>query len=234
MAATDDVADDAGEGTPSDARSGARAWLTRILDGPSSGREPPPDSPRGRRRGMERLDPRERRYSFAAGLAAVLFAAIIYFSETRNHSFRLAKGQLTPQTTLLLGLAAGVLMGIATYSGRRAPVAFVGLFSFFIFSNGGGIVVGLPFIGLAGWLLYRSYKIQRQERDRTREARGTPTARDRPKDAPARAAPSRQTSPARKKTPARPEANKRFTPKRPPPNAPKPSRRERKAAETKD
>jgi hypothetical protein len=31
-----------------------------------------------------------------------------------------------------------------------------------------------------------------------------------------------------------PEANKRYTPKRPPPPAPKPSRRERKAAQSKD
>ena len=52
---------------------------------------------------VDRLDGRERRFSFIAAGAAVLFGLSIYFSETHDKHFRLAKGQLTPQTTLLLG-----------------------------------------------------------------------------------------------------------------------------------
>jgi hypothetical protein len=226
----DEDTDDTGTATP----SGMLGGIGRFLGGRSPGatsapRTPPASSPRGKRRAMERLDDRERRYSMAATLAAAVFAVLIYVSETHNHHFHLAKGQLTPQTTLTLGVGAALLLGVATYFGRRAPVAFVCLFTFFIFSNGGGIIVGLPFIGLGGWLLYRSFQTQRRaaagDRD-TSAARNEPSSRA----ASTRSAPARDKPASRAKGPARPVANKRFTPKRPPPPAPKPSRRERKAA----
>ncbi len=116
---------------------------------------------------MERLDEREHRFANIAALAAAVFAVAIYLEETHNRHFKLAKGQLTPQTTLALGLGAFVLLAVATYFNRRAPVAFVCLFSFFIFSNGSGsIILGLPFIALGGWLLYRSFQTQRRAGDR--------------------------------------------------------------------
>jgi hypothetical protein len=229
----DREADEADEADAS-TRSG---WMDRLLKGAPT-RTPSTDTPRGRRQAMERLDDRERRYSYIAAVAAAAFAVIIYLAETDNHHFKLAKGQLTPQTTLYLGLGAAILMAVATYFGRRAPVAFVCLFSFFIFSNGSeSIIAGLPFIGLGGWLLYRSFQIQRRaaaaDRDRS-NPRTASSAKQNAKSTPDRTAPARKNPAGRGKDTGRPVANKRYTPKRPPPQAPKPSRRERKAAEAKE
>jgi hypothetical protein len=183
---------------------------------------------------MERLDDRERRFAYIAALAAAVFAVAIYVAETHDHHFKLAKGQLTPQTVLALGLGAFVLLAASTYSNRRAPVVLVFLFTFFIFSNGSeSIIVGLPFIGLGGWLLYRSFQTQRRAAAAAREGT-SPRAAPRSKSAPERSAPARQKPASRGKDTGRAVANKRYTPKRPPPPAPKPSRRERKAAEAKE
>lgn len=164
----------------------------------------------------------------------MLFGVAIYFVETDNKNFRLAKGQLTPQTTLILGIACGALLFGATYLGRRAPVGFVALFTFLMFGTS-TIFLGLPFLALAAWLLYRSYKMQKEGAAKLRAERSHATSRPATKRAgsgPSR--PSAGTAGSRKKGPARPEANKRYTPKRPPPPAPKPSRRQRKATEAAD
>jgi hypothetical protein len=71
---------------------------------------------------IDRLDLRERRFSFVAAGAAALFGISTYVAETQNHHFRLAKGQLTPQTTLIVGLVAAALLAGVTVLGRRAPV----------------------------------------------------------------------------------------------------------------
>jgi hypothetical protein len=189
---------------------------------------------RATKRAIDKLDPRERRFSFLASIAAVLFGVAIYFVETDNKNFRLAKGQLTPQTTLILGIACGALLFGATYLGRRAPVGFVALFTFLMFGTS-TIFLGLPFLALAAWLLYRSYKMQKEGAAKLRAERSQATSRPATKRAgsgPAR--PSAGSAGSRKKGPAQPEANKRYTPKRPPPPAPKPSRRQRKATEAAD
>src|SRR5581483_601907 len=71
---------------------------------------------------IDRLDEREKRFSFAASGGALLFGVVVYLAETENSHFRLHKGQLTPQTTLIIGLVAGALLFAATLLGRRAPV----------------------------------------------------------------------------------------------------------------
>ena len=185
---------------------------------------------------IDRLDPREKRFSFAAAGGAALFATIIYLAETQNHNFRLAKGQITPQTTLVVGLIAAALLIATTMLGRRAPVGFVALFTGAAF-GGSYLFLGLPFYALAVWLLYRSYKIQRDTSAQLREARGVSKARPSATARPAarQAAPSRPTTVAearraRSKKSSGPVGNKRYTPKRPAPPPPKPSRRQRKAA----
>ena len=117
---------------------------------------------------IDRLNERERLFSFGGAALAAIFGVVIYFSETSNPHFRLAKNQLTPQTTLVIGLAAGVLLAGATVIGRRAPVGFVALFTGAGFS-GSTFVLAIPFWALAFWLLFRSYKLQR-------EAAATPRA----------------------------------------------------------
>ncbi len=227
------------ERTSSSRPGPARGRFERLLGG---GRAAPADRGKSNvstRRAIDRLDDRERRICFAAAGGAALFGIIIYFSETSSHK-HLAKGQLSPQTTLLFGLIAGVLMVVTTYLGRRAPVGFVALFTFLAFSS--YFVLGLPFLALAAWLLYRSLKIQRTAAAELRAARsasGSNSSTSRSsaaRSSTASAKSSRAASPrsGRAKGPAAPEANKRYTPKRPPPPAPKPSRRERKAAEAPD
>ncbi len=151
----------------------------------------------------------------------------------------LNKSPDAPATTLVLGLACGGLLLGATFLGRRAPVGFVALFAFLIFGTS-SILLGAPFLALAVWLLYKSYRIQREASAKLRAAR----AESAPRSASTRTAGGSTASAARtsrpaakgrgKKGPATPEANKRYTPKRPPPTAPKPSRRERKASRASD
>ena len=217
------------DGAPPPGRPKPGRWSR----GAASGR---PSSPGGRsdfsvKWAIDRLDDREKRFSFAAAGGAALFAVVIYFSETTNKSFRLAKGQLTPQGTLTVGLISAALLLVVTLVGRRAPVGFVALFTGAAF--GTYLFLGLPFFALAVWLLYRSYKIQRQAASDRRSAGGGAERASR-----AAAATGQGTAvPARgrgTKPPSRPVANKRYTPKaprRPAPPAPKPSRWERRQRE---
>ncbi len=171
----------------------------------------------------------------AAG-GAVLFGVVVYLAETENSSFRLHKGQLTPQTTLIVGLVAGALLFGATLLGRRAPIGFLAMFTGIAFSNS-FFLLSLPFLALAIWILYHSYKIQKETSAKLRAARAESRAN---RSAPARAEAGStktragSTKKGRASGPARPEGNKRYTPKRPPPPAPKPSRRDRKATRTSD
>jgi hypothetical protein len=192
---------------------------------------------------VDRLDGRERRISFAAAGAAVLFGVTIYISETHDKNFHLSKNQLAPEWTLILGIVAGALLLGATFLGRRAPVGFVALFAGAMFT-GSSIIFGLPFIGVALWILYRSYKVQKEMSASVRAARAesralSTSSRASGTSARGSAASNRGAKGAAKgqtkaKGPAIPEGNKRYTPKRPPPPPPKPSRKERKAAQPSD
>ncbi len=143
---------------------------------------------------------------------------------------------------MIIGLVGGALLLGATLLGRRAPVGFVALFIGLLFSNS-TLFLALPFLALAIWLLYRSYKIQKEASAQARAARAESKGNARPAaarsggGASSRGTPRGKSSTQKKGRPgsaARPEANKRYTPKRPPPPAPKPSRRERKAAQAPD
>jgi hypothetical protein len=228
-------------------RSGTAAgWLDRIR---SSFLPSPKSTPTARstptapgktgtspKTAIERLDERERRLSFAAAGGSALFGVLIYVLDTNNKHFRLQKGQITPQTTLVLGIAFAALLVAATVYGRRAPVGFVALFVFLMFGTT-SFFLGAPFLALAAWLLYRSYKIQKESAATARAARleqsTSPASTTRPRSATNKSSRSASKS-SRSKGPAMPEGNKRYTPKRPPPPAPKPSRRERKAARSSD
>lgn len=179
---------------------------------------------------IDRLDNREKRFSFAAAGGAALFALTIYFAETSNPHFRLAKNQLTPQGSLTVGLIAAGLLVATTIIGRRAPVGFVALLTGAAF-GGSFFFLGLPFFALAVWLLYRSYKLQRETAANVRAASRSGTG---PSSGPRQPSTASVTRNRRAKGPATPSANKRYTPKRPPPPAPKPPRRERKASRTAD
>jgi hypothetical protein len=208
------------------------------LDRWRPGRRPattrPPARSTSAKRQIERLDDKERRLSLAAAAASVIIGVVIYLVETGDRNFRVTKGVVTPQTTLVLGIVFGALLLSATLFGRRAPMGFMALFTFLAF--GTRYLAGLPFLALAVWLLYRSYKFQKEATARVRAAKaesgGSSPSSKRSSTGSARTKAAPKGSAA--KGPGRPEANKRFTPKRLPPPAPKPSRRERKAAQASD
>jgi hypothetical protein len=204
--------------------SGALEWIrssTQRLTGRPRSTDGGPLSDRDAKRAIYMLNDRERLFSFAAAVVAVGFGIAIYVSETSNKNFRLAKGELTPQTMLLVGLVAGALLVIATLVGRRALVGFLVFFAGAGFSTN-SFVLALPFWALAFWLLYRSSRIQRQ---RTQELRAERAAN--PRSAKTRGGSGRASGSSKAKAgsstgPKRPEANKRYTPPRPPPK-PKPA-----------
>ncbi len=241
----DDAEDDGGdeledEPPPRETPAEKRKRLDRVNADARAASIQPGQSSVSTKWAIDRLDAREKRFSFVAAGGAAVFAAIIYLVETQNHNFRLAKGQITPQTTLVVGLIAAGLLIATTILGRRAPVGFVALFTGAAF-GGSYLFLGLPFFILAIWLLYRSYKLQKETTARLREAGVGPRARPSRADRPAPrstarpAAASRPTTVAearraRSKKSSAPVGNKRYTPKRPTPEPPKPSRRQRKAA----
>ena len=240
---TDDMADDDSPSGISPAKPSLNDRIRSRLQPPDTARTPTskstsPSPAQSTKRIVERLDDRERRLCFAASGLAVLAGIVIYVVEHENSHFRLRKGELTPETTLVIGFAVGALLLVATLIGRRAPVGFVALFAFLAF--GTQYFAGIPFLVLAVWLLVRSYKYQK-EAAATRKASmagGVTPARGGPRGSSptsSRTGASRSVSKGTStKGPSTPEANKRYTPKRAPLPPPKPSRRERKAAQASD
>jgi hypothetical protein len=229
-----DLGDEDADGEPADGGASPKPSLAqRLRSGVQPAGTRPGATPRSTKRAIERLDDRERWICFAAAGLAGLAGVLIYVVETQNTHFRLRKGELTPQTSLIIGLVTGALLLVATLIGRRAPVGFVALFTFLGF--GTQYFAGIPFLVLAVWLLVRSYKFQKDAAATRRAAlaENPSSSPSRARGSTARAAPGK-TAPKgptnAKKGPAAPEANKRYTPKRPPPPVPKPSRRERRAA----
>ncbi len=233
---TDDTDGDGPEGAP--APEGRMARLERMLAPktpatPATGRGGVPT-----KWSIDRLDARETLYCYIASAVALLFTVIIYVDETTNKHYHPAKGQFSPSTALLVGLVISVALAVTTRIGRRALVGFVALFAFLGFNGSGGLV-GIPFLVLAGWLLYRSYKVQKDATAKVRAEReaggGTPAAEAARGSGSGRSAAEARA--ARRKAPTGPEANKRYTPKKPAPKAvppPKQSWRERRAARASD
>jgi len=232
-----------GDDAPAPVREGRMARLERAL-----APKPAPERSVGAKGGnptkwsVDRLDGRERLYCYAASGIAVVFALLIYVGETSEKHFHPAKNQFSPTTALLVGLGSAVLLAVATWIGRRAVAGFMALFTFLAFENS-AMVIGIPFLVLAGWLLYRSYKVQKEATAKLRaerEASGTGTSdrRDRtPRGSAAAGRAAASDRAGRKKAPTGPEANKRYTPKKPAPKPvpePKPSWRERRAAKASD
>ncbi len=226
----EDVAEDQPPVKPRSPRSAEGGQRSTNLGPEATG-----GSDRSTKWAIDRLDEREKRFSFAASGGALLFGVIVYAVENNAH-FHPQKGQLSPQTVLVVGLAAGALLLGATLLGRRAPVGFVALFTGLAFSNS-SLFLALPFLALAIWILYRSFKIQRDTAANARAARAeSKAAPSRGSRSPASTSKPGTSSKTRSRSTSssRPEANKRYTPKRPPPPAPKPSRRDRKATRASD
>lgn len=223
-----DPSDDLDEDSPAVGGATSRSGLfDRLISGGRPAASRPSRPTTSPKQSVEQLDNRERRWAFIASGASVLFGVMIYVIETDNAKFRVTKGQLTPQTTLIVGVVFGALLFGATLWGRRALVGFAALFTGIAFTNS-YLVAALPFLVLAGWLLIRSYRVQKEAATVARAAKVDAGSRPRTdRTASPRSKPGAKNTSG--KGPVRPEANKRYTPKRPPPPPPKPSRRQRKA-----
>jgi membrane protein implicated in regulation of membrane protease activity len=162
----------------------------------------------------------------------------VYLLETQD-KVHFTKNPDAPFTSLILALACGVFLLGSTLIGRRAPVGFVALLAFLIFGTT-SFALGLPFLALAAWLLWRSYKIQKEAATKVKESRAAASNTTRATTRETRSGTARTAktptkgSSSKAQASTRQEPNKRYTPKRPPPPAPKPSRRERKAAQAPD
>ena len=126
--------------------------------------------PTSTKKAVERLDDKERRLSLAAAVAAFVLGVGVYLLETHD-KVHFTKNPDAPFTSLMLALACGVFLLGSTLIGRRAPVGFVALLAFLIFGTT-SFVLGLPFLALAIWLLWHSYKIQKEATARVRESSG--------------------------------------------------------------
>jgi hypothetical protein len=233
---TEDDSTDGDEDTDPPVRVGRMARLERAL-APKAPVTPAGGTPT--KWSVDRLDGRERLYCYAGSGIAVIFSVLIFVGETTDKSYHPIKNQFSPTTALIVGLASAVALAVTTWIGRRALVGFIALFAFLGFENS-RFVIGVPFLVLAVWLLYRSYKVQKEATAQMRAARSTsgeaPPART-PRGAASSGKTAAESRAARKKAPAGPEGNKRYTPKKPAPKpipAPKPSRRERRAAKASD
>jgi len=232
----EDFDEDEEEYADAPVREGRMARLERAL-APKTPVTPAGDTPT--KWSVDRLDGRERLYCYAMSAVAVIFTLIIYVREITDKHLHLLKGQFSPETALVVGLTSAVALAVTTWVGRRALVGFVALFAFLGFQSS-SIFTGVPFLVLAVWLLYRSYKVQKAATAQLRAARAdgsqASTART-PRGAAASGKAAADTRAARKKGPTGPESNKRYTPKKPAPKpipAPKPSWRERRAAKASD
>jgi hypothetical protein len=239
----EDLDTEADHERPAPARRSARRPAAGGSGGTRSSRSTPDPAPT--KWAIDRLDARERLFSFVATVLAVLFSIFIGFLA----HVKPVKGQLHPQTIFVVGMVGAALLLGATLLGRRAPVGFVALFIGASFAQS-ILFLALPFFALAFWLLYRSFRVQKEITASMRAARAesgssSPTrSRASSGAAPARSAPARSSSaraatPAKKRSkgPVGPTPNKRYTPKAPtppPPPPPKLSRKERKAAASQD
>lgn len=107
---------------------------------------------------VKNLEPRERNYSYvAAAVGAGLFCLVLIPVLHKP----VPKGQLLPEDFLAIGLVMAAALAISTFVGRRALVAFSALFLSFMATDLGGLLLGLPFLALAGWLLIRSWRFNR-------------------------------------------------------------------------
>ncbi len=154
---------------------------------------------------MTRLDDRERRVAlWLAAFGAV--SAVAFYAPAFDEftaAFILA----------LVGVAMAALLALAGRSGSRLFTCLAaGLLG--IGPWGYAYIIGLPFLILAGWLLYRDANARRAEGGRA--VRRRPTKERTVNEKPVRARPVKAKKAAKEPTeptkPSAPERSKRYTP----------------------
>ncbi len=151
---------------------------------------------------MTRLDGREKRVAlWAAGFGAV--SSVAFYAP--------AFDEFTAAIVLaLVGLAMAGLLALTSRSGSRLFTCIAaGLLG--IGPWGYAYIIGLPFLILAGWLLYRdanARRAQRETRVRERPVKEKPEKERPPKERPIK----NKAVPQAGQKPSRPGASKRYTP----------------------
>lgn len=149
---------------------------------------------------MTRLDARERRLSlWAAAIGAAAWVALLVVSGFSGRVLAIAG----------TGLALAGLLALAARAGNRvvtgAAAALLGFWE--------GPFLGLPFVILAAWLLYRGSKARLRQREAAAASASDPA-----QETPAATTPAKKSRrPERKPTrdrgaPGGPQPSKRYTP----------------------
>ncbi len=203
---------------------------------------------------IKRIDDRERRFAFVAAPIGAILGLVLMFQFLHNNPVYEAHHVLNKKhvadslivTYGMVPVVFGIVVGVAAYLRRRSFTVFsLILLGYPFLALSGNPITILPFWGLAGWLFFRSFKMQREltargenPRVRTRTAPGARstrsgsskagTAKPKPKPslAEARAQAVRAKAERRagrgRPAPAGPPPNKRYTPPKPPrPKIPK-------------
>jgi hypothetical protein len=164
---------------------------------------------------MRKLDDKERMIAFgAAPLGAVLAVVLTLITLSHNPALH-HKGHESAGIIIAdggVGVAFALFVLAMAWFRRRSLTAFALLFLGYSL---GLIGIGIPFLFLGGYLLFRAWKVQK-----VLTSRGVSTRpQRRPPDRTQRDPKSRRDSQA-KPTSARPTASKRYTPPKPPPKRP--------------
>jgi hypothetical protein len=110
---------------------------------------------------------------------------------------------------VLLFFAAFIFAAVRI--GRRSALAFATLLAGLAVEGTTGSIIGLAFVGAGGWMILRAWRVQRY---------GSTSAKNAATTAGSRPLRKKRGSPADTgSTPAPPQANKRYTPKAPPPKS---------------
>ncbi len=182
-------------------------------------------------RRIKELDDRERLFAlFTAPLGAAVAAMVTALALVYNPAT--GKNHASPGLILLEGgvrLLLAVVVLVAALVRRRSLVSWSMLF----LGTSMGFPLALPFFGIGGWMIWRTYKIQRvlstrpdaPDRYRRRAAPARRAAAPRsPRDGAARGAAAGRKAFTRRGTsapPSGPAPSKRYTP--PSPKRPRPS-----------
>ncbi|MCL6095426.1 MAG: YjgN family protein [Actinobacteria bacterium] len=181
------------------------------------------------------LDHKER----MLGYAGAALCAAIYIDLTVTHLHEhVPKGQQSPIVALAVGLVLAALLAVATFVGRRALVGFAALFIGFSF--GSSIILSIPFLALAGWLIMRALRFNREAKAAAQAASASSTSNT-SRTGSSRSSPAKQTSSSSSgifnrskshgsRAQAHPEPSKRYTPPKPRKRKPMPPSKEVKAA----
>jgi Na+-transporting methylmalonyl-CoA/oxaloacetate decarboxylase gamma subunit len=166
---------------------------------------------------MRKLDDKERLLAFgAAPLGAVLAVVLTLITLSHNPALH-HKGHESAGIILAdggVGIVFASFVFLMAWFRRRSLTAFALLFLGYSL---GLIGIGIPFLFLGGYLLFRAWRIQKVLTSRGVSTR--PQSQKRTTDRTQRDPKSRRDSQA-KPTSARPTASKRYTPPKPPPKRP--------------